>query len=175
MRVALMILALLSSGAAHAEKMRVNHLRSADGIEVVVNYGFDPVCQPFTENGKEVNHKVRFAKPVQFSIKNLAEGVNVEIQVEFWGQYRGHDGGENPIMRLWQFPDLSINLTQVGKTWIGKTESLAVRDELVDSHDSWQIFQTLRIVIGDRPLIDPVSNTDWFRISLDDNRSCVPK
>jgi hypothetical protein len=170
-RVAFLILTLLASGSAYAEKMRTTHVRSADGIEVTLQYQIVQKCTLVKEG---VSHNLRFADPVQFSAKNLPDNTRVSVQIEFWGQYRGHDGQQNPIMRLSQFPDQLVSLAQADNVWVGIAGKLLVRDELVEAHDSWLIFQTLRIMIDGRPLIDPVTGTDRFQISLDDNGVCAP-
>lgn len=163
----------LEAGAVTAKMERLL-LRSNDGIELKIDYAISPRCQELTANGK--THLLRFAEPVTMTIKTK-ESDRILIETEFWGQFkspvRPNGDADGPIFRLREHYDrVSLLNVSTPEGLKGRLGAFVIRDDNPATEESIRVFQTLRVTINGRPLIDPVNYTDRFKVSLDDGEPC---
>lgn len=156
---------------ANAEEFQQRYLRATDGTEFTVAFKIEPKCDVFNPR---YPHVIRHASPVTLTMGSTNSSDKIYVQVEFWKQDMVRRGSEpNPVMRTYPQHDRSVALQYVGHQWFrGELGPMIIREDVPPANESWRVFQTLRVTVNGRALIDPVNGTDRFVISLDDGRSC---
>jgi hypothetical protein len=157
------------------------NLRSAEGVEIAVRYSVDPNCQLYkNEEGRIVALQV--ANPVSINLMNVPKDAQtITAKIEFWERSTVYHGGPLPeLRRVYNHFDRDVTFEESSlNAYMGHVEgAVATRRSISSSASGYQVVQTIEFKITDshgneRSLVDPVSETTRFQISLGDGNACL--
>ncbi|MEQ1875139.1 MAG: hypothetical protein ABL958_00745 [Bdellovibrionia bacterium] len=175
MKIFLFALSLLSSTFVLADSWNHKYLQATDGTKIVIDYQFNPRCHRFTSEGRS-DVVLRYASPVWINVRGARPTSNVKVDIEFYSQSNRRWGsGEPALVRDTRHYDRSVKLAYSGEDrFSGQANDVAVRLSIGSSYTDLNILQKLKITIDGRKLIDPISGTDQFLVSLDNKIGCNP-
>lgn len=150
-------------------------LKSQEGVAILVRYNISAKCLVYkNEENREVS--LQLADPVAIQLIGTPDGAKeVTAKIEFWERSKIYHGGPNPkLQRTYSHYDRSVKLEEVSSNaFKGYLDgSVATRMDISSSATSYEILQTLEISVDGKTLIDPVSGTNKFLVSLGDDKGC---
>jgi hypothetical protein len=139
------------------------HLKSTNGVEVWIDY--QSVSAPLMTNPSRYAG-VHIAKPVWFNVR-APFASSVSVEVNFYEQRYVRSGSDAPIRRVFSHYDRTVQLfkNQSGE-FSGATQSLAVERFDSAGNDGYLLYQKIRVLVDGVPLVDPISQTEWFQVLL---------
>ncbi len=149
------------------------NLKATTGAVVRVEYQMNPLCQPFEQNGRR-DFLVRMAT-AWISVYGISPKSQVEVEIQSYKQDMIPRGsGQNPILRTYEHYDRKIRLQSgVFSRHAGSLGLVATRVTSGSARVEDRISQRIQVRINGVPLIDPISRTDSFGISMYDRIPCL--
>lgn len=152
--------------------LRLQSSQDTGAVEIKIDYQFKPDCARWTENGHD--QQVRLVDPVWFNVVGVPSGKRLQARMEFWQQSNIlHGSQQDAIVRVTKYNDRDLGLQYAdGNRYTINPNSIVVRHASGAANQDDRVFQRLRFTIDGQPLKDPVSNSEWFEMSLDNGQAC---
>ena len=156
-------------------KWRHIYLKSSaetGSIPINIDFQFRLECDRFTFESHD--HELRLVDPVWINMYGVDAGHAVRGRIEFWQQSNIRHGSEpEKKVRTNKYFDRDIELHGGEEShYTVNPNSIVVKHTSGAGNEDDRIFQKLRFTIDDQPLKDPISQSEWFEISLDDGIAC---
>lgn len=149
------------------------NLMSTTGIKVGIDYQMHPQCIRYDKDGRR-DFLARVAAPVWVNVYGVNANARVEVEIQSYKQDMiAHGGGQNPVVRTYEHYDRTIQLQRADATrYTGNLGIVATRVTSGSARLEERIMQRVQVRINGVPLMDPISRTDAFGISMYDRIPC---
>lgn len=154
-----------------AQELR-QEFTSSSRAKIVFNYSFEKDCLKYSDNSGHMN-ALKVANPVQISVYGVNTLSAATAEVEFWAVSTVYHGGAKPeLFRVYNHYDRIVSLASASNSLTGNLEKVAVRLSNGGAATDYKIVQKIRVKVNNKALVDPISRTDQFLVSLDNGVAC---
>ncbi len=156
---------------ALAQELR-QEFTASSGAKIVFSYDFEKGCLNYSDNSGHTN-VLKVANPVQISVYGVNTFSSASAEIEFWALSTVYHGGAKPeLFRVYNHYDRTVSLSAASNSLTGSLGRVAVRLSNGGAATDYRILQKIRVKVNNIALIDPVSGTDYFLLSLDNGVAC---
>ncbi len=177
-RMALTLFAIVSAitmtGSAIASDWKKINLSTSGGVQVDINYQLNQRCMRYTKDGR-ADTTLMLAQPVYFDVFGAEDAQDIEIAIYSYKQDMiPHGGQPAPIARAYEHFDRILKLRKArdGHFYVN-AGSIATKESSSSAYTEFRIFQKIQIRVNDSLLIDPISGSSEFEISMYERIGCL--